>query len=132
MRDNKPAAASVNPRTVSVAFLVAGATLMLLSWIWPLLFTGRQQWTEDEAQQFTQSSAHLHELIDQYSEKSPAKRSTALTDEMKKTHDEVAELRGQLASARGWPDRIARLLRYVGIAAAIIGAALFFATGPHS
>jgi ABC-type transport system involved in cytochrome bd biosynthesis fused ATPase/permease subunit len=132
MRDNKSAAATVNPRTVSVAFLAAGATFMLLSWIWPLLFTGKQEWTEDQAQKFTQSSAHLHELIDQYSEKSPAKRSAALTDEMKKTHDEVAELRGQLASARGWPDRIASLLRYVGIAAAIVGAALFFATGPHS
>ncbi|HEY2412016.1 MAG TPA: hypothetical protein VGI40_07225 [Pirellulaceae bacterium] len=115
-----------------MSLLLAGAAFMILSWFWPLLFSGKSQWSDDQAKQFAQSSAHLHELIDQYSEKSPAKRSTALTDELRKTHDEVAELRGQLASARAWPDRFAGVLRYVGIAAAVIGATVFFATGQHT
>ena len=49
-------------RTISTIAVVAGIGLVAVSWIWPILAGGRQHWTDEQAESYSEVSASLHSL----------------------------------------------------------------------
>lgn len=49
-------------RELSTIAVIAGLALVAVSWIWPSLAGGRQNWTEEQAESYAQAAASLHTL----------------------------------------------------------------------
>ena len=52
----------INIRKISTIAIVAGMGLVAMSWVWPGLVGGRQNWNDQQADAYSQAAAELHSL----------------------------------------------------------------------
>src|SRR5262245_1216598 len=116
------------PNRAAVAMLLLGVVFVGVSFVWASVSTGRSEWSDEQARAYQAASADLHSLTHKYGEHLSGAKGEAIPPELQQARAKYDELRGQLDTARARPLALALALRVTGMALAVVGAALYFAT----
>jgi len=125
--------------TLSIVFAIVlggGLALIGLSMIWPQIFDGSSQWTQEKADQWTKTKDRLHVLSFAVHAPPGAERSGRLgkPEDIKAEYDRIKlaneEFAAEFDEAYNGPKRMAATLKWSGVAIAAVGAIGAFATRP--
>lgn len=109
-------------RMAASAFaLIAGVALIALSMFWPSSASaGRSNWSPQQAKQYQQASARLHELSHAPEHPTPA-QTLAHDRELKQAEAEFGAMRADLDTALGSSGKTTTILRLAGAVLIITG-----------
>jgi len=107
--------------------IAVGCLLLVLSGLWATIFPGTRSWTEEKAAQWSKIQVRLHNLAPIVN--NPAGRVSVHSGpdpgEAKQEYDRLVledrELAAEFQSAHDSPHTVARILKWSGIAFAVVG-----------
>ena len=110
----------------------AGIVLLVLSYVWPSVSDGSGTWLPTDAERLQELERELHQLhyklkaaerAQSVYAKEPVDGATLVEDRerFQQLEQEATSLKQKLTAARDSPNRVATLLRWSGVALAILG-----------
>jgi hypothetical protein len=105
--------------------LLIGIAAIAMSLIWPSLPLHRILWNDNQAHQYQEVSAKLHELAHRYGDQTGSSKGSAPSPELKRAQKEYDDLRQQLDTARSEPARLSSLMLLAGILLSVTGGAIY-------
>jgi hypothetical protein len=139
-------------RGLGIIFVLVGIALLIMSWFWTGLTSGRQNWSEEQAKEYADTLADVHRLsgqlaAEQLAQARPGNSQAAQADarladstakgkeidpatatadrvasELEATKARNQQLREALDMARTGGQGAATVMRWLGICLAVVGA----------
>jgi hypothetical protein len=127
MASNEPQLARNRSRPLALGAVLLGVALVAVSFL-PVLASGRDRWTNDDAREYQETSMQIQTLTHHLGSQTPETASRDKSDEFKHAVDQFQQLRTKLESAQArsaiWPTT----LRVVGLVVGLAGIVNFFST----
>jgi hypothetical protein len=126
MANSTPPASSRGwQKALAAGLIVAGITLIALSFFWPGKSSRRGAWSDAQAEQYQAASLKLHGLSHDIAH-APPQRKQEVDEELKKARAEYDAIRAELDAALSRPQRLGWMLRFAGLACLLAGSGYLF------
>jgi hypothetical protein len=106
---------------------IAGGTILLLaSFVVPEQSLSQSAWTAEQAQRYQQSALRVHELAHEAGHSAEKGDAANIERELAAAQENFGEVQAELDSATERPRRFKAILRWSGIAIALVGIVAHF------
>ncbi|MGE3241907.1 MAG: hypothetical protein AB7G28_00695 [Pirellulales bacterium] len=127
MASIEPQRGRVSSTRYALPALFAGVALLGLSFL-PILASGRDRWTKEQALELQQASLRIQELTHKLGSQTPDTASKRTATDYQDALNHFQDLQTELKDARGRTGSLKAVMRIVGLLLVVVGASGFATT----
>jgi hypothetical protein len=111
-------------KLLAAILLILGIILMASAFFYPMMFDGKSDWSEQQADDLAITGQSAHDVGHGHVQTGNRTEEDASAEDVM---EKFQRLQAELDAARARPLRIAGMLKWLGVALTVLGAGLYYA-----